>query len=148
MKKTPLEYALYLVQIRDRTESEIRKKMTEKSVDKTEMEKTIQWLKDKKFIDDERFVQNYIRNKKDDLRSGRRKVEQKLYHLGVSRDLIEAYLSSIDPESEYEKAKEIGIKWIQKNSQKEKKYEKLGRFLAGRGYDLDVVKQVLAGILK
>jgi len=148
MKKTPLEYALYLVQLRDRTENEMLKKMTQKGIDSAEIQKTIIWLKDKHFVDDERFVENYVRSKTNDERIGKRKIEQKLYQLGVSKELIGKYLSDTDPNTEYEKAKELADKWLFKKGRNEKSYEQIGRHLAGKGFEIDTIKEVLHQILK
>lgn len=168
-KKTPLEYALYLVQLRDRTENEMRKKMAQKGIDSTEIEKTIVWLKDNHFLDDERFVENFVRSKTNDERTGKRKIEQKLYQLGIAKELIEKNLSSTDSNLEFEKAKELAEKWLKKqqgryssspegdplgrgekfgSSRKasNNSYQRLGQYLAGRGFEIDVIKEVLREI--
>jgi regulatory protein len=148
MKKTPLQYALDLVALRDRTEFEIRKKMAEKKFPEEEIIKTIDWLKDKRFIDDERFVDNYIKAQCSAGRNGCYKIKFKLNSLGINKELIEKYFSEVDSDDEKGRARELADRWIIKNENKDKKYEKLGRFLISRGFGIEVVQSTLGEVLK
>lgn len=148
MKKSPLQYALDLITMRDRTKNEISKKMAEKGYLSEEITKTIDWLKDKQFIDDEKFTEHYIKNQLSIGRSGRYKIYFKLIRLGIAPELAKKYLDQDDPDSEYERVKELAESWLLKKSTVEKKYEKLGRFLIGRGFNIDTVKKVLDEVLK
>jgi len=159
MKKKPLEYALYLIEMRDRSVNEIRQKMEQKEYLPEDIEKTVQFLLDKDFLNDERFVESYIKQLQ--FRSqGIYKIRMQLARFGLERELIEEKLGEIDSEAEYEKAKELAINWMAKKGYSDasagastpeirrKKYEKVGRFLAGRGYSLDIVKKILNELLK
>lgn len=148
MKKTPLQYALYLLELRDRTEGEIREKMKRKEYESADIEKAITFLKDKDFIDDERFVKKYIENKQSFGTAGKYKIRQKLMFLHLDNKLIEENLAGINPEAEYERALEMTEDWLARHKiPKEKMYEKVGRHLVSRGYEYDVVKKVLDSIL-
>lgn len=148
MKRTPLEYSLYLLQLRDRTEAEIRKKMKVKEFLAEDIEKTIKWLKEKDFINDERFVQRLVESQKSKIESGKRKIIFKMYKLGLNKELIDQYSGKVEVESELEKAEELAGRWLAKNAEKDKKYERLGRHLAGKGYEIDVIKEVLSKVIK
>lgn len=148
MRKSPLQYALDLVALRDRTEFEIKKKMGEKKFSEEEIIKTIGWLKDKKFLDDEKFADHYIKAQCSIARNGLYKIKFKLHSLGISKELIERYASQIDSDSELNRARELADKWLVKNINKDNKYEKLGRFLIGRGFEINVVREVLTTALK
>ncbi len=147
MKKSPLQYALDLVALRDRTEFEIKNKMTEKQYLGEEIIKTIEWLKDKKFINDERFVDNYVKDQCSLGRNGFYKIKFKLYSLGISKELIEKYCNEIDLDNEQNRAKELADKWLIKNESKDNKYDKLGRFLVGRGFEINIVREVLKQVI-
>jgi len=134
--------------LRDRTEAEIRKKMKEKGFLAEEIEKTVRWLKEKDFINDEKFAKRLVESQKSKVESGKRKVVFKMYKLGISKELIDKYSGDIVPEDELEKAKELAEKWLKKNTDKDNKYQKLGSHLAGKGYEIDIVKQVLSEVLK
>ena len=147
MKKSPLQYALDLIAMRDRTVSEIRKKMLDKQISPDVVESTIQTLLDKKFLNDERFVHNYINSQKRQGRFGRFRIVQKMKMLGLSKELIDNSKSEMDRDSEGERARELAEKWLIKNSTKDKHYERLGRFLASRGFEIDVIKNILNEML-
>ncbi|PIS07310.1 hypothetical protein COT78_04105 [Candidatus Berkelbacteria bacterium CG10_big_fil_rev_8_21_14_0_10_43_13] len=149
MKKKPLECALYLLELRDRTEGEIRDKMRMKKYEPAEIDSTIQFLTDKDFINDERFVKNLIRNNTDFGTKGKYKIRQKLIQLKVPADLIEQNLNGIDSDDELQRATELAEKWLakQRNILPEKRYEKLGRHLISRGYEWDIVKDVMEKLL-
>lgn len=148
MKKSPLQYALDMVALRDRTEFEINKKMSEKGFAPEEIIKTIKWLKDKKFIDDEKFADNYVKSQCRIGRNGLFKIKYKLQTLGINKELINKYANCVDIENEQSRATELASKWMIKYGHKEKKYDKLGRFLIGRGFSIDIVKNVLDKTLK
>lgn len=148
MKKKPLEYALYLLELRDRTESEIRNKMRMKKYDQADIETAIKFLSEKDFINDKRFVENYIQNKQEFGAVGKYKIRQKLILLGLDQKLIEENLVKINSESEFDHAHELAQNWLKKHQKDEKTYQKLGSFLARKGFEIDIVKEVLAETLK
>lgn len=143
MRKTPLQYALDMITLRDRSEFEIRKKMTEKEYTAEEIASTVQWLKDKKFLDDERFVEHYVKYQLSIGRNGKQKIKLKLYQLGVNEELVHKYLSGND-DSEFENALCQAEKWLKRNTieDKYKQKEKLCRFLMGRGFGYDVFRNI------
>jgi len=150
MKKKPLEYALYLLELRDRTEGEIRDKMRMKKYEQSEIEATIKFLTEKDFINDERFVRNLIRNNEEFGTKGKYKIRQKLIQLRVAPELIEASLSGINSDSELIRATELAKNWLtkQKTILPEKRYEKLGRYLVSRGFEWEIVKEAMEKTLK
>jgi regulatory protein len=147
MKKKPLEYALYLLELRDRSVAEIEQKMKNREYLPEEITKTIDFLRDKNFLDDARFTENYIKQLQ--FRSqGVYKIRNQLKKFGLDRDLVEEKLGDIDNDSEYETAKELAQNWLKKkNIPPERRYEKLGRFLLGRGYSIDNTKKILEELL-
>lgn len=148
MKKKPLEYALYLIELRDRSVGEIRQKMRMKNYEDEEIETTLRLLLEKDFLNDERLVTNIIRNNKEFGTKGKYKIRQKLIQLKISSDLVQQSLSEINSDDELSRAQELAEKWLAKKGRDDKTYERLGRFLAARGFEIDVVKSVLSDLLK
>lgn len=156
MKKKPLEYALYLLELRDRSIAEIRQKMKRKEYEEEDIEKTVTFLLDKDFLNDERFAENYSKQLQN-RRQGQYKIKLGLQKLGLSQDIIAAKISNISEDSEEEMARELGQNYLDKKFKlkgdeneyqiKRKKYDKLGRFLVSRGYSLDTVKKILEELL-
>lgn len=150
MKYSPLQYALNLLKMRDRTVGEIKNKMKLKGFETEEIDKTIIFLQEKDFLDDEKFVTNFIRNRQEFGSAGKYKIKFKLEQLKVDKKLIEERLLDIDSESEKDRAMILAQNWMEKKKSvlPEKKYEKLGRFLAGKGFEVGVIREVLAVVLK
>jgi len=146
MKKTPLEYAMNLIRMRDRSEGEIRQKMRLKGFFAEEIEETVGFLKERKFVDDLRFVDNYVASQCRQKISGRNKMRFRLRGLNVAEDLIEKSLGQIKLEDEIETAKALAQKWLSKNGESGYNKDKLGRFLAGRGFGYDVISRLFLEI--
>jgi regulatory protein len=150
MKYSPLQYALNLLRQRDRTVGEIYDKMRLKGFAIDKIEVVVTTLKEKRYLDDERFVDNFIKNSQNLGKAGRYKIKNKLELLKVDSKLIEEKLATLDPEGEKNKAKNLANEWLVKKKDiiPQKRYEKLGRFLANRGFELGVVRNVLNEVLE
>lgn len=142
MKKTPLEYALNLLKIRDRSEGEVRQKMKLKGFFADEAEAVIAKLKETKLLDDARFVSSYVRSQQN-MGRGLIRIKFRLQCLKIDDELIKSGLSEVSPEDETERAEELAKRWIKKNSSKENAKEKLIRFMMARGFDYGTIKQIL-----
>jgi len=148
MKKTPLQYALDLLALRDRTEAEMRKKMSEKDVPAREITSAILFLKSKDFLDDARFVKNYINSQRRQCRFGKYRILNKIKTLGVSGDLVAEAESELSFDDEFARAVEVGKKCLSKNIAAEKKYERLCRHLSSRGFGYDIIKKTVEELLE
>lgn len=148
MKKlSPLNYALYLLKLRDRSVGEIKKKMREHKFNESEIEEIVQFLIEKKFLDDEKFANNYIRNQLLLKPQGKYRLEMKLKQLLVPEEIIKKVLQSITENSEKEQARELAERWIVKHhSLSYEGRDKLARFLCSRGFSWDVVKEAIDSI--
>ncbi len=150
---SPLDYALYLLQLRDRSVGEIRHKMALKGHDKDKIEEVILFLNDKKFLDDKRFAKNYVKNQLIIRPQGKYRLGQKLKQLYVDSKTIENALAQIDVEEEKNSAKELVERWLNKNTDNriqitadKKVKEKLIRYLIGRGFNYEIIKEILQNI--
>jgi regulatory protein len=144
--KPPFQYALDLIKIRDRSEFEIKKKMKDKDFLPEEIKKTLSFLVEKKFIDDRRFTEIYVRSQRSIGRNGKIKIRLKLKTFGISDELINEYLntdSGVNNDSE--NANDAAEKWLRTkpNVPKEKIKEKLFRHLVGRGFEYEIIKEVI-----
>lgn len=146
MKKqfSALQYGLFLLGRRDRSIGSLQKKMKEKEYDPEEIKKAIDWLLQKKFLDDERFARNFIRQKMLAKPTGKQLLIFKLKSEYISEEIIEKVLDEIDEATEFEGALSLGQKWLKKKSNQDKNiWGKLGQHLAGRGYSYDIIKKVI-----
>lgn len=151
MKKidSPLNYALYLLELRDRSVFEISSKMRLKKFSEKEIAETVKFLKEKKFLDDEKFAKHLTQSK---ILSGegKQRIKFRLIKLGIDQEIIEHTLENYNSDVEQEKALEIGQKIYARNAGKEKGklYQKIMGALYRKGYDLDTAKEVIGELLK
>ena len=79
--------ALHLLTAMDRTEANLREKL-EVSYSAETVEKAVEYVKSFGYLDDERYVKNYIESKSRS--KSRKQIEQELlYKKGVSKDAVE-----------------------------------------------------------
>lgn len=143
--KDPLTYALYLIELRDRSEGEIQDRMQRKGFDAKEIAKTISFLKSKKFLDDKKFAQMFVREKRDLQHWGEYRIKVELRKHFVSEEIIEEILSNQSDQSETAIAHEAAASWRRKNKNcpREKIYSRLGGYLSRQGFSYDIVKEIL-----
>jgi regulatory protein len=149
MKKidSPLNYALYLLELRDRSVFELGGKMKLKGFSETDIAETVKFLLDKKFLDDERFTKNYVRGKQL-AGDGKNKIRFKLMRFRVDKEIVEQSLEGED-EGEFAKAFEFGKKIFDRNEglERGKLYQKLMGSLYRKGFDLDTAKEVVMKLM-
>lgn len=142
-KLKSLEYAFWLLKLRDRSIGEMEEKLKRKEFSGEEVSKTLTFLIDKNFLDDERYAENYIRNKKLIKPVGKYYLRGKLLEKKIPTDTIEKAL--LENSDQIDEVKEAASRWISKhqNIEKIKMYEKLSRHLISRGFDWEKVREVL-----
>ncbi len=119
--------------------------MTLKGYDEDAITKAIDFLKEYNFLDDKDYTNKFV---KDKLKcQGSNKIRYSLMQKGVSKDVIEEELSSIDKENEKESALILAQKKLNSLRKTEddtyKISNKLYRFLLSKGYGYDIIKDVV-----
>ncbi len=101
--RTVRECALALLEFRDRTERELRQKLKEREYGPEEIEETVLFLKEYRYLDDEAYAGRYIRSCAS--RKSRRQIRADLERKGVSREVIDLSFQeeAVDEESQIEK---------------------------------------------
>lgn len=140
--------ALNLLSYRQRSEKEIVDALRKKGFDETSIDKTILYLYENKYLDDNAFATSFINDKKNLNKLGSTRIKYELLKKGVSKEVIENTLE-IDLDEEYEIALELATKKLNsyKDQDKNSIYRKLGGFLQRKGYPYDVVSKVLRNLL-
>ena len=101
--RTVRECALALLEFRDRTEWELRQKLKEREYSAEEIDETVLFLKEYRYLDDETYAGRYIRSCA--ARKSRRQIRADLEHKGVSREIIDLQLQekTVDEDSQIRK---------------------------------------------
>lgn len=143
-------YALKIIERTYKTEKQMFDKLLQKEYDEKIINKTIEFLKEYKFIDDEKFTETYI---KDKLKSqGKNRIRYALINKGIKEELIKRKLSYIDEDTEQSVAARLAEKkykiLIKNESDIRKIYKKLGDYLIRNGYNSDIVQSTVDNLLK
>ena len=140
------EYALKLLEYRERSEQEIRERMVRKKYGEEVVDKTIEFLKNQNLLNDRRFARMWTESC---LRRnyGRWKVQADLNGKGVDGDIIEEVLKE-----SYSKVNEaqLALSLVQKKWPSLEKNNVVLRRLAGslqrRGFSFEVIAEVIRQI--
>lgn len=101
------------------------------------------------WLDDSKFVENFIRSEQKWNQTGKYAIKMKLIKKGVPNDIIEEGLSHVDGEGEIAAAKELLTKHVSKmgNLPDEKKTQRLLGLMSRKGYPSGVAYQLVREIV-
>ena len=143
--------ALRYLAYRPRSEKEVRDALIKKKAPASVIDKIIQWLKEKRFINDDEFARWWIEQRARFKPKGARIIKMELMQKGLHYDIIASAFENIEEDSisEEEQVKKIVMKKIGKYSllPKQEIYKKLGAFLARRGYSWEIIKSSIDDVL-
>jgi regulatory protein len=132
-------YALFLLNIKLRTEGEIRHKMSERGYSQKVIDDVVLQLLDEHLLDDVRYAEIFLDNCKKYKSYGFYMLKKKLLERRLAGALIEqALLDFFSLEDELAVAKRL-VEKIGKGLEK----QKLGQRLQARGFRLDVIKKFI-----
>lgn len=150
-KDTALRYLSY----RQRTEYEIRNKLTQKKYKQKIVEYTLENFKKIGLINDKEFAESFARDTLKKKCIGKALLKQKLFNKGLPKDVITQVIeNTYKTINEKETAIQIAKKQLKKyETRKNKSTDKenqirLSNFLAQRGFSWDIISQVMRQIFK
>ena len=137
-----LQKALRYLSVRNRSEKEMSDYLTKKNFGKETLEKTIDYMKSRLLLNDERFALEYFERARSK-NYGRAKIIFELRGKGISGKTIE-FAAKNTGGTEYENCLTVAVKKLAllKNGRQ----KNLPLFLHGRGFSWNVIKQVLHDI--
>lgn len=147
--------SLRFLSFRPRSEKEIRDYLLKprirsdkrKKISKEILDKIVAKLKKKKFINDEEFTKWWIEQRLKLRPRAWRIIKMELARKGISQEISEPIIQSLEfrIQNDLELAKKLAEKRIKryKDLTKREIYQKLGRFLASKGFDYETIKKVL-----
>ncbi|HLR21638.1 MAG TPA: RecX family transcriptional regulator [Tissierellaceae bacterium] len=143
-----IEYTLKFLSYRERSQKEVYDRLKIRGYDEDKINNAINYCLDKNYINDTRFAETFIQEKTEINKLGSYRIKQELSIKGISREIIEEVLEP-DYEQELEMATELALKKVSsyKNDNRNAQYRKLGGYLQRRGYNFDIVREVLENIL-
>ncbi len=141
-------YAFLLLKFRLRSENELKTRLKQKGFSEELSKETVNFLKDKEFIDDRVFARSWVASR---LKRpfGFRKIKQELIQKGLDKEIIENSLSQV---KEHYNESQIVSQLAQQRFSKLKGIEPLKAkarvyaYLIRRGFAPDVVSEIIRGL--
>lgn len=144
-QKEGLEKMAKYCAYQERCQSEVRQKLFGSGLSQDEIENIICDLIDQNFLDEERFARTYVRSKFRQKGWGKIKIKQNLKQKQISDYCIKKGFEEINPEEYIEKLESIIDKKIDslKHESEFKRNQKAARFALGKGYESNLVWDII-----
>ncbi len=141
--RTVRECAFSLLEYRDRTEWELGQKLRERGYAADEIEQTVLFLKECRYLDDEAYAGRYVRSHAS--KKSRRQIRFDLEQKGISREIVELTLQ----EEEVDEDSQIRKLLLKKGWEPEKRlepaeYRRIMGALARRGFSSEAIRKVMS----
>ncbi len=145
-----LNKAFHFLSFRTRSEKEVRDNLLSKKASPEIIERIINSLKEHKFLNDEDFARQFIESRLRFKPKGIRIIKMELKQKGIDQAIIDEAINRLSTDDEnnpvnndLESAKKLVDKKMPryKGLEKQEIYNKLGAFLARRGFDWDTIKK-------
>jgi len=136
--------ALRLLEYRARSRAEIARRLRKADFPEDILEDVLARLESLGLIDDAQFSQDWVNHRVSGKKMGKRRIQYELRQKGISTEVAEEALSSIDSDVEYETAKEAARRrWTKDAGADERtKRQRLASFLQRQGFDWEIIKRV------
>jgi len=145
-----LKKAFDLLSRRDHSRSELKTKLYQRKFSGVNIEYALGECERLNLIDDHNFAIRYVAELKFK-KYGVFRLREKLYRKGISKDIIETVLADLDQDEEKNAAREAmekKLRQLKRETDNQKKYQKLYRYLISRGFSSDTVRQLLEDFQK
>ncbi|MDX6725722.1 MAG: regulatory protein [Baekduia sp.] len=123
---------------RDRTVLEVRRHLESKRVEPDTIEQTVAELADLGYLDDARFAQRFVEDRRTLDHWGNERIERKLLSSGVAADLVAAALAEREDGGELEAARTVLARRFRTPPETDRDRERALGFLVRKGYELEV----------
>lgn len=142
-------YAIYLLGFGMKTEKELKDKLKKKGYDETSIDYAIEKAKSYNYINDENYVDTFIRTRAIPSSWGENKIISTLLQKGIDKNVIKEKIEELyNSDDKYENALNLAIKkknTLSKYDEKKQK-ERIYSFLTSKGFKYDTIKKVLSTI--
>jgi regulatory protein len=140
-------YGLWHLGRRDHSTNELREKLGRKTDNPEWIEQAINKLKELGYLDEKRFVDNFLRNCNEFKQYGPKRIRQEFRLKGADKDIVDSAME----ESEFDYF-EAALKCLNKKCKEpiedKKERDRQTRFLFSRGFTFDMIRYAFEEHLK
>jgi regulatory protein len=123
---------------RDRTVLEVRRHLEAKRVEPDTIEQTVVELLEMGYLDDARFAQRFVEDRRTLDHWGNERIERKLLSSGVAADVVETALAERHDGGELEAALTVLARRFREPPETDRDRDRALGFLVRKGYELEV----------
>lgn len=135
------DYALRLIEFRDRTQKELYDKLKEKGYSENDIDDEIEFLKSYGYINDERFVEHYIHDAINLKKWGKIRIRTELIRKGIDRDIIDDAIQEAFLDIEDDRVlSQMQIRFKNSDFSNIKERTRIFNFFMRRGFSAEEIK--------
>ncbi|HEY8400032.1 MAG TPA: regulatory protein RecX [Cytophagaceae bacterium] len=129
----------------ERTQNEVRARLYQYGLNMDKVEEILCMLIEENFINEERYAKSFVRGKFRLKKWGRVKIKKELKERGLSPYCIQKGMEEIDEEEYINTLTMLAEKKAEEVKEKDIfiKKQKIARYLAGKGYEQDLVWDIV-----
>lgn len=143
-KRKAMDSAFRLLSFRDRSITEIRRRLGGNDFPEEIVEEVIEQLIRLDYLDDERFSRSWVKSRTQSKPMGRHRLAYELRTKGVDANSVEEALGQLDEDTEFNLALSIARNKAQKMVSGDPSFKnRIISFLRRRGFGWDVITRVL-----
>ncbi|HTU29015.1 MAG TPA: regulatory protein RecX [Solirubrobacteraceae bacterium] len=144
-----LAWALSHINRRERTTAEVRGHLARKGVSETTVESVVQELVTQRLVDDGRFAEMFVADKRTLEQWGSERIRRGLLERGVDRDLVERAIADEDPagedpQTELDRAVELLRRRFPDPPRERRDRDRALSMLLRKGYESELAVDALA----
>jgi regulatory protein len=135
---------------RPRSQAEVRRHLSQASVDEAIIEKVISRLIEHGYLDDTEFARYWVENREQFRPKGAHALRQELRSKGLDNETIESAVEGLDEtDSAYEAARPRALRLVTVAQTDPREFRrKLGDFLLRRGFGYEVTREVVTRLAR
>lgn len=142
--------ALRTIEKTYKSEKELRDKLSLKGYEDHIIKRTMDFLREYNLLDDTNYAKMYVKDRSKN--QGKKKIKYALLQKGIDENVIEDELEKLNNDEIRSLVYDMALKKYnilkKRESDSYKLSQKLYRFLMGKGYDYDLIKDVVKSIVK
>ncbi|MCQ9206384.1 MAG: recombination regulator RecX [Omnitrophica bacterium] len=143
-REEAIGYTGRLLGVRPRSEKELRERLLGKNFGRAVIDSAVSFLKERNVIDDARFARLWIESRMNTRPSGKMLLKRELEEKGISGEIIASALrETAEKESKTARALAVDVLGKLGALPREKAKAKLFGLLARRGFDPEVIEEII-----